>query len=345
MNDQPLVTVLMPCYNAEPYLREAIESILNQTYTNFELLAIDDGSTDGTYAILEEYAVKDQRMKVIKNEENIKLIRTLNKGVELAKGDYIARMDADDISALNRLEVELKYLMSNPEIDIISTGYYYISENGAIISKNIPRKHSRIACFFASFFYVPIGHGELLIKTQVLKDNPFLYTDHAIHTEDYELWSRLLRKGYCLRRIDDFLYYFRINSKSVSRQFTCIQDENFIYCAKFHHLKYTGKSHSSEIISVLVNRIKSDMSLTTFKLGLKEMATFKSFFIEKEKVSEKKIIKEIEVVYLTHLFDICCQAIKRSSGKIKLYAIWILCINIRLFFNKRVLMYLKNKVF
>lgn len=344
MNPSPLISVIMPCYNAELYLREAIESIINQTYAHFELIAIDDGSTDSTLSILEEYTAKDKRIRLIRNGENIKLIRTLNKGIELANGEYIARMDADDISVLNRFEIQLKYMQAHPDIDIVSTGYIIINEQGAVIARSIPRQHYPESCFYASFYYVPVGHPELLIRTKVLKDNPFLFEDHVLHTEDYELWSRLVRKHYRLSNIDDCLLYFRINPQSVSRKYTTIQDENFVKCARLHYQDFTKKEFSSEIISILVNRIHHNPKIGIFRTGIREMKEFKHYFIEKEGIVNKEILKEIKIVYYTHLFDICYQTFKKSRGRTQLFSLWILLINFQIFLNKNVLIYLRNKV-
>lgn len=340
----PLITVLMPCYNAMPFLTEALESIINQSYTNLEILCINDGSTDTTGEVLEKYAKNDDRIKVIHNEQNIKLIQTLNKGIDLAKGDYIARMDADDISMPNRIEVELKFMQEHPEIDILSTGSYNINEEGKIISKKIPRAHGSLACLYASFFYVPIGHPELLIKTSVLKNNKFLFEPHVLHTEDYELWARLLRKGYNLCNIDDVLLCFRINSQSVSRKYTKIQDENFVECAKRHYSEYLKFEYSSEIVSVLTNRLSNETRFVDFKKAIKIMRIFKINFIKRENITEIIIIKEIEVVYKTHLFDVCIQAIKKAGLKTKLFAFYVLILNVNIFFNKQYYNFFKEKI-
>ena len=117
MNNLPLITVLMPVYNGEKYLQQAIESILKQTFTDFEFLIINDGSTDNSENIILSY--DDSRIRYIKNEENLRLIRTLNKGIELAKGKYIARMDCDDISLPYRFEKQLKEFQNNPHLDMV----------------------------------------------------------------------------------------------------------------------------------------------------------------------------------------------------------------------------------
>ncbi len=115
----PKVTVLMPVYNAEKYLKTAIESILKQTFSDFELLIINDGSTDGSEEIIRSF--NDKRIRLFNNEQNLGIIKTLNKGLNLAKGEYIIRMDADDISLPDRLELQVKYMEENPGIGISGT--------------------------------------------------------------------------------------------------------------------------------------------------------------------------------------------------------------------------------
>ena len=341
---QPLVTILIPCFNAVPFLKEALESIINQTYSNLEILCINDGSTDETGNILEKYAKIDKRIRVIHNETNIRLIKTLNKGIELANGEYIGRMDADDIAAPNRIEIQLEFLRSHPSVDIVSCGLWVISERGTMINKVIPRQHTAVACFFASFFYVPIGHPELLAKANVFKENHFLEKDYALHTEDYELWSRLLSNGYNLQNIDTLLHYFRINSKSVSRMFTQIQDANFVACAQKHYLKYTNKNYSTQVVKIFVNRIDNLLAFADFKYALHEMQKFRIQFLQKEKTRiDAPSKREIQVVYFTQLLDICIQAIKRTSLKNKVYAFWILLANFQMLFYKGFWIYFKNK--
>lgn len=342
---KPLITVLMPCYNAMPFLVEALESIIHQTYTNLEILCINDGSSDETGQVLDRYAVRDSRIKVVHNETNIKLIKSLNKGITFAKGEYIARMDADDIAAPERIKTQLEFMLVNPEVDIISCGLWVISEAGKVISEVIPRQHSAVSCFFASFFFVPIGHPELLAKAKVFKDNLFMDEEHAIHTEDYELWSRLLRKGYNLQNMDTLLHYFRINSQSVSRKYTKIQDENFVKCARKHYSEYTGLDYPKNIVKVLVNRIDHELSYADFKGGLNAMKKFKQEFSEKERIRiDQQSKREIQVVYYTQLFDICFQVFKRASFACKFYALLALVFNSGMLFHKGVRTYLKSKL-
>jgi glycosyltransferase involved in cell wall biosynthesis len=130
-----LITVLMPVYNGEDYLRDSIESILSQTYLNFEFIIIDDGSTDSSLEIINSYAKQDKRIIVRKNEHNIGLAKSLNAGIKLAKGRYIARQDADDLSSADRLDIQLSYALSHPQVDLIGSNSYVIDLDGGIVWK------------------------------------------------------------------------------------------------------------------------------------------------------------------------------------------------------------------
>ena len=126
----PKVTVLMSVYNRSKYLREAIDSILSQTLMSFEFIIIDDGSTDGTWDILTEYADQDQRIALVQNRKNLGLSQSLNKGLVLAQGNYIARQDADDVSMLERLAAQIGYFEQQPRVGLLGTGYYTINSQG-----------------------------------------------------------------------------------------------------------------------------------------------------------------------------------------------------------------------
>ena len=129
----PLISVIMPVYNPGRYLSGALESLLNQTYRNIEVIAINDGSTDNSLSVLERYQKQDNRLRVI-NQENQGLQRTLNRALGLVKGDFIARMDSDDICDVTRLERQIDYLSSHPDVDIVGTQHRIIGPSGELIS-------------------------------------------------------------------------------------------------------------------------------------------------------------------------------------------------------------------
>ena len=122
------VSVIIPCYNAELYVKRAVLSIMHQTYKDLEIICLDDGSTDNTLKILNELAKTDSRLIVVQNQNNLKLIKTLNLGLKLATGSFIARMDSDDFSKFDRIEKQLKYLKEN-DLDVCGTFTYYYYEN------------------------------------------------------------------------------------------------------------------------------------------------------------------------------------------------------------------------
>jgi len=186
-----MVSVLMSVFNGEKYLRQSIESILNQTYKNFEFIVVNDGSFDKTGEILKEYKAKDSRIKIITNEANIGLTKSLNKALALAQGEYIARQDADDVSLSQRLEKQIGFLEKNPEIKILGTFALLINHNGKVLGKGIK----------------PVSH--LNIQKSLIRANPFIHSSVIIEREtlnrfggynerfktnqDYELWFRILK--------------------------------------------------------------------------------------------------------------------------------------------------------
>lgn len=177
----------MPVFNGQKYLRNSIDSILNQTYKNFEFIIINDGSTDATQSIILSY--KDIRIRYIKNDTNLGLIHTLNTSIKLAKGNYIARMDADDISLPNRLQHQLEFMLLNPNVGVCGCNYYQFS--GLIKKHNTAfYKHDEILGYM--LFNSSIIHPSLLIKKEVLQNYSPVFDSNYKHAEDFELWAKLI---------------------------------------------------------------------------------------------------------------------------------------------------------
>jgi len=212
MNRDILITVILPVFNGEKYLVEAIESILNQTYENFEFIIINDGSKDGTLEIIEKYKKQDSRILLI-SRENRGLVESLNEGLGLAKGKYIARMDADDISERSRFENQLE-IMENNKLDVVGSHFIVIDDDGvkqqAVF---MPIKEELISLQFLDT--VPVAHPSVMINREFLLKHKLSYKD--ISTEDYYLWSEMYRLGAKFSNCDDFLFYYRNNSNSFSR--------------------------------------------------------------------------------------------------------------------------------
>lgn len=198
----PKISILMPVYNAQKYLIEAVDSILNQTFKDWELIIINDGSTDSSRELLSQIA--DDRVIIVDNEKNLGLIDTLNKGINLCRGEYIARMDADDISVNKRIEKQVQFMDSHPHHIMCGTNALVIDNNGKITGKirNLTDNQSlQINLLFSN----PFIHPSMMIRSDILKKN--LYDKQYKHIEDYELWCRIALRGKVANLEDDLLLY------------------------------------------------------------------------------------------------------------------------------------------
>ncbi|MFM7662518.1 MAG: glycosyltransferase family 2 protein [Bacteroidota bacterium] len=187
MTNTPLVSVLMPVYNGEKYLKEAIDSILNQTFTDFEFLIINDGSTDTTEQIILSY--EDPRIRYAKNETNLKLIATLNKGIKLCKGRYIVRMDSDDISALDRIEKQVAFMEEHPDVGFSGTWFETFDEMGIKGTSKYACEHDEIC--FKHLYQIHLSHGTAIFRKSILDKLNFQFDTEYAHAEDYDLFTRM----------------------------------------------------------------------------------------------------------------------------------------------------------
>lgn len=188
-----MLSVIMPVYNGEQYLKEAIESVLNQTYRDFELIIINDGSTDRSADIIEHYASKDSRIVYV-NQENRGLAKTLNVGLILANGRYIARMDADDICLPNRFEEQIKYLQLHPAVKLLGTAVELIDKDGGKVCVDVPYTGSE---FLKSFMFKvgnPFKHPTIIACTETVKECGGFNELIGKYFEDYFLWSKIAQK-------------------------------------------------------------------------------------------------------------------------------------------------------
>lgn len=228
----PLVSILFPCYNVEQYIKESLESLLNQTYRDIEIIAINDCSVDNTKAILEEYAQIDNRIKIYNNETNLKLIGTLNKGIELCRGKYIARMDADDISLPERIEKQVKFLEENPDYSVVST-MFYAFKNGSS-RKSLYRNPSRFEDLQAALLFKSvICHPASMMRKTLFSELNLRFEKEYIHVEDYALWSKALYMTK-LANIDEPLLLYRVHQHQISTIYDKEQIENKKEVFKIH---------------------------------------------------------------------------------------------------------------
>lgn len=185
----PEVTVLMTVYNGLPYLHDSIESILRQTFSNFEFLIINDCSSDSTRDVILSY--DDPRIRLVDNSKNLKQTRSLNKGLSIAKGEIIARMDADDVSHPKRLQMQIEYLDSHPEVAVVGSNLRYIDEKGRITGK-CSWPEGDLALRWIQFFCCPIACGAATFRKSVVWGELGGFNESIIWQQDRELWSRLM---------------------------------------------------------------------------------------------------------------------------------------------------------
>jgi glycosyltransferase involved in cell wall biosynthesis len=209
----PKVTILLPVFNTEAFLRESVESILSQTFTDFEVIAINDGSTDRSKEILMSFS--DSRLKIIDNDVNRGLINTLNRGIALAKGTYIARMDADDIASPDRLAQQWLYLNENPSVALLGGFAELIdSNNKSFMLCQVPQSHDEIVSkIFSANCFV---HPSVMFRANVVRELGG-YRDEALHAEDYDLWLRII-EHYKVANLSAILVRYRIHPNQVSQR-------------------------------------------------------------------------------------------------------------------------------
>jgi glycosyltransferase involved in cell wall biosynthesis len=216
---EPKLTVLMAVYNGERFLPKAVQSILDQTFTDFEFLVIDDGSTDRSASILESY--NDPRIRVIENIENIGLTRSLNKGIRLARGEYIARMDADDISLPERLEQQVEYLDAHTDAGLVMCQYEAIDETGAIFATSHAPATSEAIYYQLTFFCLLLHGCAMFRKELILELNG--YDESLVRAQDVDLWYRMSRHTR-IGMIDKVLLQYRYSATNISSLFKTEQD-------------------------------------------------------------------------------------------------------------------------
>lgn len=216
MNNEKKISIIMGIYNCAPTLSEAIDSILNQTCDNWELVMCDDGSTDNTYRVADSYKQKyPDKIKLIKNEHNSGLNITLNHCLEYAGGEYIARMDGDDISLPERLEKEFNFLETHHEYDIVSAPMIYFDENGDFRTGKAGGEPN-IAGFAKS---TPFCHAPCMVrKTAYDAVDGYKVCKQRLRVEDWDLWVRMYEKGFRGYNLDEPLYKMRDDRNAYSRR-------------------------------------------------------------------------------------------------------------------------------
>jgi GT2 family glycosyltransferase len=208
----PKVSVVMSVYNDERYLRDAVESILDQTFRDFEFIIINDGSTDGTVEIIHSYC--DPRIVLVKNDTNVGLTKSLNKGLRLARGEYIARQDPDDLSLPQRLGTQIAYLEQHKHVGLLGTAYYTMDSQGQHIATNRhPLRDTEIR--WKILFCNAFCHTSVMFRRKVFPTSDIFYDEALLYSQDYDLWVRLLGHTYAAN-LQAPLVAFRMHESSIT---------------------------------------------------------------------------------------------------------------------------------
>ncbi len=210
------ISVLMPVYNSSRFLVEAIESVLAQTHADFEFIVIDDGSTDGTLAIAQSFAAKDPRIQVI-THANMGMGKSLNDAMIRAKGEWIARLDGDDLMAPDRLERQLAFLKEHPDLVVASSLVYYVDESGKTIGKNSSRFTNREAITESIANHWPVGfhHPAAIFRKDIIQSLGG-YRPQFWPADDMDLWNRVVDAGHAVLVQPEYLTKYRIHASSVT---------------------------------------------------------------------------------------------------------------------------------
>ena len=206
----PQISIILPVYNAERFITDTIASIIDQTYKDFELIIIDDGSTDRSLSKIAQF--EDDRIVLLKNEVNSGIVFTLNRGIKEAKGKYIARMDADDIANPSRLKTQFDFLEQNADVSVLGTFQQNFGQNEQYVRPYQTHELIKAALVFNNH----ICHPTVMMRTEVLESNHLEYKREFLHTEDWALWFDCTTKGIVCQNLPEVLLRYRVEGQNIT---------------------------------------------------------------------------------------------------------------------------------
>ncbi|WP_298037722.1 glycosyltransferase [uncultured Desulfuromonas sp.] len=250
----PKVTVLMPVYNGERFLHDSIKSILQQTFEDFEFLIIDDGSSDASNEVVESF--KDSRIRLRKNKNNSGLVNVLNDGLRFARGDYVARMDCDDISLPERLAAQVAFLEAHPRVGVCGTWYRSFGDGGGRVTRT-PTEPEDIRA--GMLFKSVIGHPTVMFNRELLQRHKLRYDSRFVHVEDYELWARALG-CFDMANVGKVLLRYRVHGGQISARF-CKEQQKRVEAVRMPMFEALGIVPSADELRLhrLLSRPLSEM--------------------------------------------------------------------------------------
>lgn len=292
MESKPRISVIMSVYNSAPFLREAVDSILNQTFGDFEFLIVDDKSTDDSLEILKSYS--DNRIQIFENQENIGLTKSLNKLLKIAKGEFIARMDADDISLPERFEKQVSFLEVNQSVVLCGTQIINSRDNSI---SSFPITHSHIAT--SLLFENPIAHPTVMFN---LKANALsiLYNEKFDVAQDYELWTNLIEKGN-FENLNNAQLIYRNHSTNIG----VIKHKRQLEISRIIKQQYLKKTIDNLPVSIQnIILTPEELSPIDIELALSELEILKSAVFKSNLISYRSFREHLLIITINKLGNI-----------------------------------------
>jgi glycosyltransferase involved in cell wall biosynthesis len=329
----PEISVVMPVYNAEKYLNESIDSVLNQTYSNFELIILNDKSTDSSKEIIESYLAKDSRIVFIDKETNVGPANLRNEGFNLSRGTYIALLDADDIAKPTRFEKQITILKNNPEIGVCGTWFITFGDKEKSKVLQHPEKHNQIKVNF--LIDCTIGNSTAFFRKNILGD--IRYDKEYVPVEDYHLWSRLIVKTH-FYIIQESLVDYRIHDSNISQtKIDNVKRSN--RRIKIGLLKQFGIEENNPNINAFIYLIEGQKGLDFEEIKLASECY-------NHLVNQNNILGNFDTVLLEKMLQksigrIIRKASKQSNSQIKFYKVNFAQAYSKLAFSDKVLIQIK----
>lgn len=308
---EPLVSVIMAAKNVENYISEAIDSVVNQTYKNWELIVVDDGSNDSTLSIINSYAKNDSRIKIIRNEKSVGQAIARNTAVKDSSGDFLAILDADDIAMPDRIVEQVLFLGNNPKVSAIGGHAEIIDENGK--SLGVKRKALNIdAIRFSLLLQNQFIHSTMMIRRDVF-DKFGGYDNNFLYAEDYDLWSKIIEKNIILN-IDKVVSKFRIQPGSVTKmkdtQIIQLSNNMVVVFRNVRNLVDYTDDQIQKMYDMVNNYLTILQTIPAFYLYFKLSRQYINMYNENKDVS-----RQIKVILINRLKYTLIRPIKKLLNK------------------------------
>jgi len=294
----------MSVYNGEKYLKKSIDSILGQSYPNYEYIIVNDGSNDNTKSILE--SISDSRIKII-HQDNIGLTASLNKGILLSKGEYIARQDADDISLVDRLEKQVEYFENNKDYVLAGTNSYLINEiNEHIGIYQLPRTDTEIR--WTILFRNPFCHSTIMIRGNILRNNQILYNEDLKTAQDFDFLYRIIKYGKT-ENMEIPLVEYRVHPDQMGKLYNSEQQKNALLISKMNLANIGFNLSEDEVIKLRKWAYEFPASINKGDIYFCELLLRILNKFKMQPFVDKNIFKSIKNSYISKI----CNAINRDN--------------------------------